>query len=574
MPGQKLGAGGSILVIDIGTSSLKLLDIDTSRGKPILRKFHIEEFPPEIQEKPFPEKELLTQCLKEALTKSEIKTKAVIFILPDSITDLVLLTLPKQTKEELKTSLKWELKDRISFPVEEAVFDYYTTWEFKEADVAKMTLLVTAVSRNEIKKYLQLLTELGLEPVSFSIGFMSFWPIIKKSGLIEKDEEAAIIDFGAKTTKLGIFKGDYLELYRKIDLGGRQITLALMNEATDFQKAEDIKRDVGVSALDMEKEGVDSSITEIAQRNFGLTRPILERLTSEINQNFSFYKESLKGGQIKKLFMFGGGGKLKGLKTFISSTLETNTFSPDPFTELETEGIDKTQLQEESLVLARAWGAFIVGTKGINLLPEEIKFKRKIRRKHEFVRLSACIAVAVLALVYASVGLKGKVLSKRILIKEQEYENLGQSVDRMNQLDIDKSLLQKKMDLCVELLSEDPFWDDILKEIGRLIPRNIILNKIKIQKADAAKEEEFTEITTKPKEGIILTLEGSVYPSELTLERSLTSFLNILSESPNFYETKLNITKENKADDKMVLDFVIQSQIHPPQNKAEEKQES
>lgn len=551
----------STLVIDIGTGSLKLLHIERGKDKPIIRQDYIEEFPPEIQEKLSLEKEILGQYLKDAISKSEIKTKDVILILPDYATDLALLTLPKQTKEELKTSLKWELRDHISYPAEEAYFDYRIIKEFTEEGVSKMSFFIAAVQRAEIDKYLGILNGLGLNPISFTIGFTSFGPIIKNSNLIEKDEEYVVVDVGARTTKLGVFKEGYLQFYKKIDLGSREVTLSLMNESTDFNKAEDLKRRIGVSSIGEEGENIDTSEIEAAQRNFGLARPVLERLSSEILQFINFYKESLKGGSIKKLFIFGGGARLKGLRTFLSSTLGINIFSPDPFTEVVKEGIDSHKLEEESPIFARAWGAFVKDISFINLLPEEIRFKKKIAFEQTLIRISSFALAAVLMLVYIEVINKGRGLEKRLSSKRLQFEEVGPAREKIDELENNRELLQKRMDLCVELLSKDPFWEDILKEIGRLIPPNIILSKIAIQKARGGKERDFFAAPVKTKEGVVLTLEGTVYPSEFTMERSLTGFLTKISDSRYFYDTKLKISKENKTDDKVVTDFIIESRI-------------
>lgn len=545
----------SALVIDLGASSLKLLELDETKGRPVIKRFYTAEFPPEIQEKSYPDNEFLTSFLKEALIKSGINTKRVNFILPDYTTDLLLLTMPRQTREELKTSLKWELRDRISFPIEEAVFDYHIVREFEEAGVPKMAILAAVVPQSEIKGYVKLLTDAGLEPFSFSVDFRSLIQIIKQSGLTQGDEEILVLDIGAKTTKLGIFNGDSITLFRRMDIGGRGITLALMNESTDIFKAEDIKRGAGISTLDTEDEA--------AQRNFGFARPILEDLVSKIGENINFYKESLRGSEIKKLFIFGGGARLKGLKTFLSSTLGIPVFSPDPFAGVDTEGIDKKQLEDQSISLARSWGVFLAGGKGINLLPLEIRFKDKIKRQRMFFEAGAYSIISVLVLMYAFVFFKGVILTKGLSRLEKEYNGMGQAIDRMEGLERDRDLLQKRMDLCIELSGKEPFWEDVLKEIGRIIPDNIILSELRIQKSGQGKEEGLMRMTSKPKEGTILLLEGTVSQGEITMERSLTGFLKLLSESAYFSDTKLNISKENKTENKTVIEFIIQSKVRP-----------
>lgn len=559
-----LSSKNSVLVIDIGAGSLKLLEVDRGRGKPILKKLFIEDFPPEIQEKPFLEKDFLIKRLKDIIRKNEIKTKKTILILPDEITDLVLLTLPKQTEEELKTSTKWEFKDYISYPVEEAHYKYRITREFTDKGVPKINVVVVSTPKKEIDKYCEILDELELEPITFTVGLTSYGPIIHNSGLIKEDENFIVVDIGAKTTVLGVFIEDNLYFYRKADFGGRDITLSLMNENTDFQKAEELKRQTGISIADENMEGFDSLKVESAKRNFESAKGVLGKLIAETQRCISFYKETLRGGEVNKLFIFGGGSKLKGLKAFLSSTLGIDIFSPNPFTEVQTENIDREKLQESSAFLTRAWGGFLKTKRFTNLLPEEIMYRQKTKIKHTLIRTGICVLTAILALIYTGVFINGNSLTKELSSAKKMYAGLGPKMDKINEIRKAKEVLQKQMDLCIELLSKEPFWEDILKEIGRLIPDNIILTELNIKKGSNGKED-FRETykDTGPEEGITLLLEGKVYPGKDTLERSLTVFLNLISESEFFADTKLDITKENKEGDKIVLDFTIQSKVNP-----------
>lgn len=61
MPGFRTGAKGSILYLDIGTSSLKFLEAAGTSQGPSVKNLHVEEFPLEIQEKDSLEKEYLAQ---------------------------------------------------------------------------------------------------------------------------------------------------------------------------------------------------------------------------------------------------------------------------------------------------------------------------------------------------------------------------------------------------------------------------------------------------------------------------------------------------------------------------------
>jgi Tfp pilus assembly PilM family ATPase len=121
----------------------------------------------------------------------------------------------------------------------------------------------------------------------------------------------AIVDFG-------IMKSSYA-----ISKGAQDLTLALSNSlGIDFKRAEEMKREIGLSDLPEHKEMV--SVLE----------PLLEFIFSEINSVIKDYQR--KNGQtVSRTIVVGGGALLKGLVGFAVKRLAMEVNLADPFSKTE-----------------------------------------------------------------------------------------------------------------------------------------------------------------------------------------------------------------------------------------------
>lgn len=140
---------------------------------------------------------------------------------------------------------------------------------------------------------------------------------------------SAVIDFGAETTSIAIYKNGFLEGLRVLPMGSRQITNDLMHLEISQIEANRLKEKEGTVLLDLKdneplkvelvnnhskKEVTRYRVNQYIEARM---REIVDNIKHIIKQFVG--NEKLSGG----ILITGGGAKIKGLQTYLIEMLET-----------------------------------------------------------------------------------------------------------------------------------------------------------------------------------------------------------------------------------------------------------
>jgi type IV pilus assembly protein PilM len=133
----------------------------------------------------------------------------------------------------------------------------------------------------------------------------------------------AIIDLGASTTKMAVVDYGIMKETHSISHGSQEMTLALATSLNiDFSRAEEMKREIGLSDLPEHREVV--SILE----------PVLEYIIAEAERFIKdFQKKSNRS--VGKIILSGGGSLLKGIVDFSVKKFTIEVELADPFAKVE-----------------------------------------------------------------------------------------------------------------------------------------------------------------------------------------------------------------------------------------------
>ncbi len=108
--------------------------------------------------------------------------------------------------------------------------------------------------------------------------------------------------------------------------------------------------------------------------------------------------------------------------------------------------------------------------KGINLLPPEIKEETKRVVKRGTIEVVATVIILISLFIYIGMRIQLGNFEKRIAVAKMELSSL--------QPQLKKAEAQHLAD---KVLVDEPYWDDIFKELSNLIPRTVHLTNIKME---------------------------------------------------------------------------------------------
>src|SRR5690606_13029165 len=125
------------LGVDLGTSSVKLVELSVERGGVRVVKAVSAETNLDPSASPEEKRDILVKTLKEMLKGAKISTKDAIFSMPGQKVFIRRFRLPETSPERLDRIVRFEARQQIPFPPEQTDLQFQFTYfpEDKEVEV-------------------------------------------------------------------------------------------------------------------------------------------------------------------------------------------------------------------------------------------------------------------------------------------------------------------------------------------------------------------------------------------------------------------------------------------------------
>lgn len=323
---SSLSAGRGILGVDIGTSSIKIVQLKKVKERAILQTYGELALGPYAKLKvgqavKLPE-DTLSLAIKDLVKEAKISAKDAVVSIPLSSCFITTISLPFTTNEGLEEIIRLEARRYVPIPISEVILDWWIIPQEVESGSKKREttqVLLVAIHKNVIESYKKIMAGSGLNVVAYEIE--SFSSI--RSSLGRENTATALLDFGASTTKLSIVDYGVLKSSYSIDHGSQELTLILSKSlGVDFSRAEQIKREIGLSELPEHREIV------------GILEPVLGYIFSEAGRFIRDYQVR-NNRSVGKVVLTGGGASLKGIIDFSIKRFTIEVVKADPFLKVE-----------------------------------------------------------------------------------------------------------------------------------------------------------------------------------------------------------------------------------------------
>ncbi len=343
----------SYLGIDIGTASIKMVELESYKGQPKLRTYGYADVTSNVLRGSVEKNnKAIADYINLIARKAKVQTNQVIAALPTFSVFNFIINLPNMPKKDLDSAVKWEAKKFIPLPIEEMILDWkilnkednisskksVANLENKEEDkkgkeeekegkeeaqkeevikakTKNYRILLTAAPKSLVARYIDIfkkaeLNLLSLETESFALS---------RSLLGNDKSTVMIVDLGATTTDICVVENGVPILNRGIDTGGEFITKSIMNSLNiSLDRADQFKRDFGLSVSDGQK-----SVPAIIKKS-------LDFIINEIKYAFELYQRQ-GDKRIDKIILSGGSSFLPNLPNYLSELLGLPVIIGDPW---------------------------------------------------------------------------------------------------------------------------------------------------------------------------------------------------------------------------------------------------
>jgi MSHA biogenesis protein MshI len=155
----------------------------------------------------------LTQLAKY-IGKNNLKKQSCVVVLDETQYNLIQLPAPPVADDELKSAVRWSIKDLINYPVEDAVIDVFRVpvQEHREGKI-----YVVATAKDNVQKTIDFIRKTGLRLNAIDIEELSLGNIIEQ--MSDHKRGVAVLHLDHLLGSISLFSNSALYLSRKIDTG-------------------------------------------------------------------------------------------------------------------------------------------------------------------------------------------------------------------------------------------------------------------------------------------------------------------------------------------------------------------
>lgn len=349
--------GKSVLGVDIGNSSIKVVQLRKEKGVALLETYG------EIALGPYASLETgrstnlpadkLSEALKDVMQEANVTTTDCGVSIPFASSLITLIEMPALDQAQLAKMIPIEARKYIPVPITEVQLDWFVipnedarffskdSPEQKAEQISgpsaaatqapqapkapsdTITVLLVAIHNEMLRKYSEVLTLSGLKPAFFEIEIFSSIRAVMDRGTAP----FVVIDIGASSTKLYVVEYGIVRVSHIISKGSQDITLSLSRSlGVPIEKAEKMKREMGLLGAGTGADG--KTVSQTAQLS-------MEFIFAEAKRSILSYQKRYNKN-VNKIVFTGAGAVIQGLKGFAAERFDMEVTLADPFQKVQS----------------------------------------------------------------------------------------------------------------------------------------------------------------------------------------------------------------------------------------------
>ena len=312
-------AGGPLIGLDIGTSSIKAVQLKRAGQGYRVAAFAREPLLPGVLgDDGVRDPEGVSAAIRRVLERTGVRSANIAAALPGKSAIVKRITLPAMTSAELDAAIMWEAEQHIPFALSDVQLHYEALGTAGDG-ARNMDVLLVAARRESVAALVAVIADAGHTAKVVDIGALALRNAYTANRVGGRGLTVALLDVGASATTVTIVVDREPVFVRQVTLGGQAYTEA-MQAALDlsFEAAEEMK----TRATPGEPAGAEME---------PMLHATTGALVGEIRSTLDFFRAATGAERIDRLFVCGGGSLVAGLLDALRQRLDIATVPFDPF---------------------------------------------------------------------------------------------------------------------------------------------------------------------------------------------------------------------------------------------------
>ena len=260
---------GPLIGLDIGSHSVKVVELRPSRNGHALANLGVAPLPPDaIVDGAILNAGAVVEAIRALLANNNIRTRDVAASVSGHSVIIKKISLPAMTKEELEEQIQWEAEQYIPFDINDVNIDFQILSSEFESD-GKMDVLLVAAKKEMVSEHVHVINEAGLRPLIIDVDAFAVETMFERGYTPNPNEAFALVNAGASVINISVIRNNLPSFTRDIASGGKQYTEEIQKTLhIGFQEAESIKmggNPSGVSGKEILPQEVDQAMRGVSE---------------------------------------------------------------------------------------------------------------------------------------------------------------------------------------------------------------------------------------------------------------------------------------------------------------------
>lgn len=314
---------GEFFGLDIGTTAVRAVQL-SSNGSNGWTLRHYGYAPIDIKTAKgdsAESRQRLGEVIMTVVGQSGIRTKNVAIGLPSNKTFVTVVDMPNLGREELKSTLKYQMDQYIPMNIDEAKVDWSLLGQSLH-DPSQQEVLIASTSNSYAEERLELIEGLGFDVVAAEPEALA----MIRSVLPPNSADAkVIVDIGEQSINVAITYGDVPRLVRTIPNGLETLVYAATNNLNiQNEQARQFILKFGLAPDKLEGQIVHALITT------------LDGIVSELSKSIKFFQTRYPSLKIGSVLLVGYASTIPQLNQYLSDKLGIQTVVASPWQRVAT----------------------------------------------------------------------------------------------------------------------------------------------------------------------------------------------------------------------------------------------
>lgn len=307
--------------LDIGSSLIKIVELDHSKESPVLRNYGVTKLPPEaIVEGEIMDRSLVIEGIQNCLAKSNVTKHSVITAVSGRAVIVKKVVMDKMNPDDAKEAIFWEAEQHVPFDIDDVCLDFQVLKE--DVGANQMEILLVAAKKEMVNTHAELIRDAGLEPVIIDVDSFAVQNAYEFTRGASYDKVTGLINIGSDVTNINIVQNNIPLFTRDLSVGSNVFIEAL-------------QRDLGVSFEDAEMMVSGGEELENSDKVREIIDDAAGELSMGIERSLSFLKTAGDAEQLDEAVLSGGGARIPWLREILNEKHNIELTVNDPLSNVE-----------------------------------------------------------------------------------------------------------------------------------------------------------------------------------------------------------------------------------------------